>query len=154
LPKIERSIDIHASRARIWELISDPEREADFWHGTKEVRIISRNGNEIDRELTQFFRSHKILQKEILHPESSTVETRYLKGLTEGVRILSIEPLGEDRQRLKAFWNVHFTSIYRLMTPYVRRHIDEGTVNALERIKEEAEKEPLKIEGHPGASTN
>ncbi len=141
MPKIEESIEIQATQDRVWNIISDLENEGEYWYGTRDVRILSRNGNEIDREIAQNFRNHKIAQKVILRPKES-VEIRYLKGLTEGVKVLSIESIGEDRQRLKAFWDVHFTGIYWLATFLVKRHTRNGTLHALERIKQTAEAIP------------
>ena len=138
MPKIERSTEIFASKDTVWDIISDFEKEGDYWYGTKQARTISKNGNEIDREITQNFRNHKILQKAILRPKES-VEVHYLKGLTEGVKTLSIEASGENRVKLKAFWDVHFTGIYRLASPFIKRHTENGTIHALERIKEAAE---------------
>jgi hypothetical protein len=141
LPKIERSVEIQASKDRVWDIVSDLENEGEYWYGTREVKTIFQNGNEIDREITQNFRNHKILQKAILRPKES-IEIRYLKGLTEGVKIISIESLEEDRQRVKALWDVHFTGLYRLATPFIKRHTENGTIHALERIKRTAEAMP------------
>jgi hypothetical protein len=141
LPKIEESIEVQASKDRVWEIISDLENDGDYWYGTKETRIISRNGNECEREITQNFRNHKILQKVSLRPKEA-VEIKYLKGLTEGVKRLSIETLSEDRQRLSAFWDIHFTGMYWFATPIISRHTRKGTSNTLQRIKLAAETNP------------
>lgn len=138
MPKIEQSIEIHASKDRVWDIVSDLENEGEYWYGTKGARTISRNGNEIEREITQNFRNHRILQKAILRPKES-VEIRYLKGLTEGVKMISIQSLAEDLQRVRTIWDVHFTGIYKLATPFIKRHTLNGTIHALERIKKTAE---------------
>jgi hypothetical protein len=138
LTRIEESIEIQASKERVWNIISDLENEGEYWYGTRDTRIISRNGNEVEREITQNFRNHKILQKAILRPKES-VEIHYLKGITEGVKVVSIQSLSEDRQKLTASWDVHFTGIYKLAEPIIKRHTLSGTVHALQRIKESAE---------------
>ena len=138
MPKIERSIEINSTRDKLWEIISDVDNEAQYWLGTKSVHNISRQGNEIEREITQNFRNAKIKQKVVLHPKDS-VEVQYLKGITEGVKILTIESLDENRQRLKAFWDIRFPGVYRLATPMIKSHVEKGTIGALERIKKAAE---------------
>ena len=84
MPKIVGSIEINASKDRVWEVISDLDNEADYWWGTKEVRNISKDGNVLNREIIQNFRSHKILQKVILTPKSE-IETRYEESGRERV---------------------------------------------------------------------
>ncbi len=37
LPKIEGSIEIKATKERVWEVISDLDHEPDYWWGTKAV---------------------------------------------------------------------------------------------------------------------
>gem|GEM_PF-233872 len=142
MPKIEHTIDIQATKDRVWEIISDLENEPEYWYGTKEVRTISKEGNIVDREITQNFRNHKIKQRAILRPKDS-VEIQYLKGLTEGVKVVSIESIDENTQRVRAFWDIHFPGIYWLATPFIKRHVERGTLNALERIKAAAEGKPL-----------
>jgi hypothetical protein len=138
LPKIEESINIQATRDRVWEIISDLDNEADYWWGTKEIRNVSKEGNVIKREIYQNFRNHSISQEVFLRP-SSEIEIRYLHGLTEGVKLLKLESLDEQNQKLRAYWDVHFTGIYWLATPFITRHVRKGTRDALRRIKDVSE---------------
>ena len=138
MTKIEHSIEISSTRDVLWEIMSDVDNEAEYWYGTKSVSNISKQGNEIEREITQNFRNHKIKQRVVLHPKDS-VDIQYLKGLTEGVKILTIDTLEENKQRLKAFWDIRFPGIFRLTTPMLRSHVEKGTVEALKRIKDAAE---------------
>jgi hypothetical protein len=138
LPKILESIEISASQDKVWEIISDLDNEPEYWWGTKEVRNISREGNVIKREIYQNFRSHGISQEVFLRPPKE-IEVRYLKGLTEGVKFLRLERGGDQTQKLTAYWDVHFTGIYRLATPFISRHVRKGTRDALQRIKDVSE---------------
>lgn len=139
LAKIADSIEIKASKDRVWDVISDLDHEPDYWWGTKDVRNISKEGNTIDREITQNFRNHKILQKVMLRPKDE-IETRYLKGLTEGVKLLKLETVGENTQKVTATWDVHFPGIYVLLGFFIGRHMRKGTTDALDRIKKASEK--------------
>ena len=42
---IDTSVDINASVDKVWDIISDLDNEPKFWKGTKETKIISRDGN-------------------------------------------------------------------------------------------------------------
>ena len=122
MPRIEDSIEINASRDKVWEIISDLDHEPDYWWGTKEVKNISRDGNVLNREIIQNFKNHKISQKVILRPKDE-IETRYLKGLTEGVKLLKLESVGESKQKVTAKWDIHFPGIYALMSYFISRHV-------------------------------
>jgi hypothetical protein len=138
MPKIENFVEIKAPKDKVWKIISDLDNEAEYWWGTKEVRNISKEGNTINREITQNFRNHKISQKVILRPEDE-IEIQYLKGLTEGVKMLKLESMGDNSQKLTSTWNVHFPGIYVLLTWWIAGHVKKGNIDALDRIKKAAE---------------
>lgn len=142
MPKIERSIEIGSSKDVLWEIISDLENEPKYWYGTKEVRTLSRNENEIDREIVQNFRGHIILQRAVLKPKYE-IEIRYLKGIVKGVKVISIEQIEQQKQRLKVRWDISFSGAYKLMARTIEKHTAEGTTHALERIKQAAEANPI-----------
>lgn len=129
---------MNADTDRVWSVISDLDSEPDYWWGTKEVKNISRAGNVLDREIVQNFRNHAISQRVTLTPKEA-IEIKYLKGMTEGSKILKLEKLGDDRQRLTATWNIHFSGIYAVISFFIARHVRKGTVDALARIKQTCE---------------
>ncbi|HZW55913.1 MAG TPA: SRPBCC family protein [Nitrososphaerales archaeon] len=139
MPKIDHSIEINASRDRLWEIISDVDNECVYWWGTKAIKNISKDGEVIIRDITQNFGNRKIRQRVILHPKDS-VEIQYVKGITEGVKLLSIESVGENKQNLRAYWDVTFSGVLKVATPIIKSHVEKGTLGALQRIKEAAEK--------------
>jgi hypothetical protein len=143
LTKIKESIEIEAPANRVWDIISDLDNESEYWWGTKEVKNFSKEGNVIDREIYQNFRRHGIKQKVILKPKTE-IEIQYLKGLTQGVKFLRLESEGENRQKLVALWNIHFSGIYWFATPFIRNHVRKGTRDALRRIKDVSEGRPIK----------
>ncbi|MHB1907397.1 MAG: type II toxin-antitoxin system RatA family toxin [Nitrososphaerales archaeon] len=142
MPKIERSVEIVSSKDTLWEIISDLENEPKYWYGTKEVRTLSMNGNEIDREIVQNFRGHRILQRAVLKPKYE-IKIHYLKGIVKGVKIMSIEQIEQQKQRLEVKWDISFSGVYKLMARTIEKHTTEGTTHALERIKQAAETNPI-----------
>jgi hypothetical protein len=143
VPKIEETVEIIASNDRVWEIISDLDNEGEYWWGTSRVKNISKVGNVIDREIYQNFRKHGIKQRAILRPKTE-IEIQYLKGLTEGVKYLRLDSLGDNRQRLVALWKIRFSGIYWFATPIISRHVRKGTRDALQRIKDVSEGRPIK----------
>jgi len=131
---IEESVEIQAGRDKVWDIISDLSKERDYWHSIKEVRVISQNENIIEREVLQNFSGGKVLQKVVLHPKNS-VEFFNLRGSMKGTKVLFIEPITEGITKLTAAWHVKLSLSFLLFAPIVKKHIREGTRNALKRIK-------------------
>tara|TARA_B100001245_G_scaffold64996_1_gene45044 strand:+ start:146 stop:418 length:273 start_codon:yes stop_codon:yes gene_type:complete len=63
MAEINTSVDIIASVDTVWNIISDLDNEPKFWKGTKETRTISKDGNEITREIIIAFRDSKCIAK-------------------------------------------------------------------------------------------
>ncbi|HYB02844.1 MAG TPA: SRPBCC family protein [Nitrososphaerales archaeon] len=138
MPRIIESIEIKAPLSKVWEIVSDLDNEREYWWGTREVKNLSKEGNVINREVYQNFRNHAILQKAIVKPQKE-IEIQYLKGLTEGVKYLRITSHSDEEQTLEAEWIVHFPGIFFLATPFIARHVWQGTKDALRRVKDAAE---------------
>jgi len=138
LPKIVEMIEIAAPRNRVWEIVSDIDNEPVYWRGTREVKNITTNGNVIDREIYQNFGSHSITQRVILKPQNE-IEIKYLRGIMEGVKYLRLEDTGESKQKVTAEWDIQFKGVYRLLSPWISRHVRKGTRDALQRIRDASE---------------
>jgi len=138
MPRILESAEINASQDHVWEIISDIDHEPDYWWGTRSVKNISREGNVIDREIYQRFGNRPIQQKVILHPKTG-IEVEFLKGITQGTKHLRLTSESENSQKLLAKWNIHFTGLYRIASPFITRHVRKGTREALHRIKKASE---------------
>lgn len=146
--KLEESVDIQADRVRVWLAISDFSRESEYWQGIKEVKVLFKDNNTMVREVIQYFMNSRSLQKVIIHPKNS-IEYFYLQGPMKGTKVLFIEPIKETLTRLNAAWHVRLSWRLALLSPIIKRHIREGTRNALRRIKaacEESEKKVTEIE--------
>ncbi len=143
MPRIQETIEIKASRDRVWEIISDLDNEPEYWWGTQKVKTLSKNGNVIKREIYQKFGGRAIVQKVILKPRDE-IEIQYLEGITQGVKYLRLDSANEETQQLAVKWDVHFLGIYRLVSPLIVRHVRQGTKDALQRIKGVSEGRTIK----------
>ena len=135
---LTREIEVRAPRDIVWKVVSDIDNEAEYWHGTREVRNTAREGNVTDRVVVQNFMGTKVRQRVVLTPKES-VETKYLEGPTVGTKMVTIHDGGGAVQTGRARWDVRFTGVLWLITPVIRNHIVKGTENALARIKEVSE---------------
>ena len=134
---IDTSIDINAPVDRVWDIISDLDNEPKFWKGTKETRIISRDGNVITREITIAFRDSKCMQKITMQPKEK-IYAEFTKGIIKGSKTLTLKPK-DGSSLLEANWDVKMSGLVGMFTGMIKKHIRSGTEQALESIKQKAE---------------
>jgi len=134
---IDTSIDINAPVDRVWDIISDLDNEPKFWRGTKETRIISRDGNVVTREITIAFRDSKCMQKITIQPKEK-IYAEFTKGIIKGSKTLILKTK-DDSSLLEANWDVKMSGLAGMFTGMIKKHIRSGTEQALESIKQKAE---------------
>ena len=134
---IDTSIDINASVDKVWDIISDLDSEPKFWKGTKETRIISRDGNVITREIVIAFRDSKCMQKNTIQPKEK-IPAEFTDGIIKGSKTLSLKPK-DCGSSLEANWDVKMSGLAGMFTGIIKKHIRSGTEQALESIKQKAE---------------
>jgi len=134
---IDTSIDINAPVDRVWDIISDLDNEPKFWKGTKETRIISRDGNVVTREIIIAFRDSKCMQKITIQPKEK-IYAEFTKGIIKGSKTLILKPK-DDSSLLEANWDVKMSGLAGMFTGMIKKHIRSGTEQALESIKQKAE---------------
>ena len=134
---IDTSIDINAPVDRVWDIISDLDNEPKFWKGTKETKIISRNGNVVTREIIIAFRDSKCSQKITIQPKEK-IYAEFIKGIIKGSKTLILKPK-DDSSLLEANWDVKMSGLAGMFTGMIKKHIRSGTEQALESIKQKAE---------------
>ena len=134
---IDTSVEINASVDRVWDIISDLDNEPKFWKGTKETRIISRDGNVVTREITIAFRDSKCMQKITIQPKEK-IHAEFTEGIIKGSKTLTLKPK-DDSSLLEANWDVKMSGLAGMFTGMIKKHIRSGTEQALESIKQKAE---------------
>ena len=135
---IDVEIEINASLDKVWGVLSDIDNEPKFWKGTKEVRNISKEENTLKREVTIAFRDQKCLQEVKIYPKEK-IEARFTKGIIEGEKIVSLLAK-DDKTILSTHWNIKLTGMMGMFTGMIKKHIKNGTEQAMQAIKEEIER--------------
>jgi carbon monoxide dehydrogenase subunit G len=136
--QIQASIEINAPIDKVWEIVSDLDSEPKFWRGTKEVRNISKEGNTITREVTIAFKDSKCMQTVTLYPKEK-IHIQFTKGIIEGSKTVTLVPL-ENKTRLDAAWDMKLSGMMGMFTGMIKKHIQSGTEQALESIKQESQR--------------
>ncbi|MDW7640905.1 MAG: SRPBCC family protein [Nitrosarchaeum sp.] len=137
MAEIEVFVEINASVDKVWEIVSDLDSEPKFLKGTKEVKNISKNGNVIKREIVIAFRDQKCIQEIKLLPKEK-IEIVFTKGIIDGNKIISIFTK-DNKTILKVNWNIKLSGIMSMFTSIIKNHIENGTIQSLDKIREEAE---------------
>lgn len=138
MAEIEVSVEISASRDKVWDIVSDIDNEPKFWKGTKEIRNISKKGDVVNREITIAFRDQKCMQEVKLQPKEK-IEAIFTKGIIDGTKIITLT-VKDGKTLLKVKWDIKLTGIMGMFTGMIKKHIESGTVQALQKIKEEIER--------------
>ena len=135
---IDAAVLINASVDRVWEVVSDLDNEPKFWKGTKSIRNISKDGNTITREVTIAFKDSKCMQTITLQPKER-IFAEFTEGIINGTKTIQLIPEGE-KTRLEAIWDMKLSGMMGMFTGMVKKHIQSGTEQALQAIKQEVEK--------------
>ncbi|MHB8566439.1 MAG: type II toxin-antitoxin system RatA family toxin [Nitrososphaerales archaeon] len=135
---IKASVEVNASPERVWSIISDINRESEYWKGLNSAKVTKREGNVIEREVEVGFMGHTGYQIVKLNPKSS-IEIELKDGPLVGSRNLRLVPLIADKTNLEASWNFSFSKVPIFARGFVKSQIENVTKNALEKIALEAE---------------
>ena len=138
MAEIKVSVEIDAQTDKVWDIISDIDNEPKFWKGTKEIRNISKNKNLVNREITIAFRDQKCMQEVKLQPKER-IEVVFTKGIIDGTKIITLAAK-DGKTLLSVKWDIKLTGMMGMFTGMIKKHIESGTVQALQKIKEETER--------------
>ena len=134
---INASREIAAPVSRVWQIVSDVDNEPKYWLGTKTVKNIRKSGNTIEREVTIAFRDSLCRQTVVLDPEKS-VEITITEGPMKGTKKVTLSPVGE-MTRIDAIWDIKLAGFLGMFSGMIKKHIAEGTEDALDRIAKAVE---------------
>ncbi len=134
---IDVSVDISAPIDKVWDIISDLDNEPKFWKGTKETKIISRDGNIVTREIIIAFRDSRCMQTITIQPKEK-IHAEFTKGIIKGSKTISLDPKKVGCS-LNAKWDIKMSGLAGMFTGMISKHVRSGTEQALEAIKQEVE---------------
>ena len=138
MAEIQAQVQINAPVEKVWNIISDLDNEPKFWKGTKEVRNISKDGNKVTREITIAFKDKKCMQEVTLFPQEK-IEAVFTDGIIQGTKSVNLSTT-DNGVILDAKWDIKLSGMMGMFTGMIKKHIKSGTEQALQSIKEEAER--------------
>ena len=137
MAKIQSEVEVNAPIDKVWEIVSDIDNEPKFWKGTKSVRNISKEGNVVNREITIAFKDKKCLQVVTLFPKEK-IHAQFTKGIIDGTKTINLTPQ-DGITKVEAIWDIKLSGMMGMFTGMVKKHIQSGTEQALQSIKENLE---------------
>ena len=140
--RISKSREVASSVDRVWDAISNLDNEKKYWSVIKDIKVLRRDGNTIEREATIMrgpMGDVKSLQTLILDPRASTI-LKMTKGPLIGTRKIVLNSSGEKRTRIDVMWEFELEGIPEFAHSFVKDNISRLTENALTQIEDDAER--------------
>jgi hypothetical protein len=137
--KFRTSKKINAPVTEVWRILSDTDREPEFWHGTKSVKNISKSDNTVEREVVIAFKNSVCKETVTIDPMKS-VTTEITDGPMKGRKTVVINADGQNVSVVDVDWDIRLSGFMSIFSKMVKKHILEGTNDALERISKAVEK--------------
>jgi ribosome-associated toxin RatA of RatAB toxin-antitoxin module len=130
--------EVNASLDRIWDVVSDVDRDPEYWSGLTSVRNIRKEGNLTEREVVIGFMGRKGMQRLTLNPKES-IQLALIDGPLRGSREIKLTTLGASTTKIDISWDIQFSEIPVFAQGFVRARLEEITREALEKIAEAVE---------------
>lgn len=128
---------IHASHVpaaldRVWDVVSDIDREPEFWHGTKSIKNIKKTGSVVEREVIIAFRNSKCREVVKLDNKRS-INVEIIEGPIRGKKTIVLKTI---KTTIDVVWDIKMNGLYGIFSGMIKKHILKGTEDALQRISE------------------
>ena len=139
MARIEVSKEINVPTEKVWKITSDIDNEPKYWHGTKSVKNLKVDGNTIIREVVIAFKDSKCMETVVLNPMKS-IEINITDGPMKGTKTITLNDMN-GKTKVDVVWDIKLSGMMSMFTGMVKGHIQQGTEDALERIRADVEKQ-------------
>ena len=129
--------EVDASPDEVWNIVSDVDRDPEYWSGLASIRNIRKEGNLVEREVVVGFMGRKGTQRIELVPKES-IQMSMIDGPLRGSRQIKLIPLGARKTKIDVSWDIQFSEIPVFAQEFVRSRLKEGTIEALDKIAKAA----------------
>jgi ribosome-associated toxin RatA of RatAB toxin-antitoxin module len=130
--------EVDASADEVWDIISNVDRDPEYWSGLTSIHNTRKEGNLIEREVVVGFMGRKGTQRIELFPKES-IKLTMIDGPLRGSRVIKLVPLGTKRTKIDVSWDIQFSAIPDFAQGFVRSRLEEGTREALDKIAQTVE---------------
>jgi carbon monoxide dehydrogenase subunit G len=132
--------EVDASAEDVWDIVSDVDKDLEYWSGLASIRNTRKEGNLIEREVVVGFMGRRGTQRIELVPKDA-IHLTMIDGPLRGSREIKLVPVGARRTKIDVSWDIQFSAIPVFAQGFVRSRLEEGTREALDRIAKAAQRE-------------
>jgi carbon monoxide dehydrogenase subunit G len=125
--------ELDASVDEVWDIVSDVDKDTEYWTGLASIRNIRKERNLIEREVVVGFMGRKGRQTIKLVPKVS-IHLTMIDSPLRGSREIKLTPLGDRRTKIDISWDIQFSEIPDFAQGFVRSRLEQGTRDALDKI--------------------
>ena len=136
--------EVDASPDDVWNIVSDVDRDPEYWSGLASIRNIRKEGNLVEREVVVGFMGRKGTQRIELVPKE-LIQMSMIDGPLRGSRQIKLVPLGARKTKIDVSWDIQFSEIPVFAQEFVRSRLKEGTIEALDKIAKAAKNPRRKL---------
>jgi carbon monoxide dehydrogenase subunit G len=140
---LNASREISAPPNQVWNIISNVDKESQYWSSFKAIKNINKTDNMIEREVTisagpqnTTTTSHQLVT---VYPEQLKIQTNLTKGLVTGSRILELKPISDNKSKIDVLWNLDLSGIPIADRALTENATRQTTEQALSRIAQATE---------------
>ncbi len=136
---IKASCDVSAPVERVWGIVSDVDKDAEYWKGLGSIRNTRKEENLVERIVKVGFMGNEGNQIVKLSPKKS-IELKMTKGPLKGYRQMELSALDNGKKtRVDIAWDFQFSGVPIFARAFVKSQIEQTTKEALEKIGRAAE---------------
>lgn len=136
---INASKIVNASKDKVWSIVSDVDKNQDYWPITI-LNSIDKTNNTIERDVTvpaPPFMDNKAHQIITLNPEQFTVTENQTQGAVTGVKTISLvqsENVNDNTTEIEVVWNLDLSNIPGIGQGFAKNGISNSVTEALDKI--------------------
>jgi len=136
---ITKNREVRAGVDRIWEILVDWENERKYWTNERDIKVLSSDGNVIEREATVGPRgfAQKTRQKIVLDPKRS-IRLSLEGEQIAGKRTIVLTPMSKNETRVEVAWDLVLDGVPGFVEGIVKNQVAEVTEDALSKVAEAA----------------
>ncbi len=135
---INAKVEVNASVDRIWDIVSDVDKDPEYWKGLNSVQNTRKEKNLVERNVKVGFMGsagHQIIK---LNPKK-WIDLTMTSGPMKGSREIRLVSLGDTKTKLEVSWDFQFSKVPIFARAFVKSQIESVTKDALEKIADVAE---------------
>jgi ribosome-associated toxin RatA of RatAB toxin-antitoxin module len=139
---INKNREVSAPGDLVWNIISNMDNEQKYWPILKDIKVLNRDGNTIEREATIMrgpFGNAKSLQTVIIDPKEKSITVNMTEGPMRGTRKTTLDYLDEYKTKIEVAWEFEMKGVPGFALGNVEDGISKTTEKALTKIAEDAE---------------